>query len=109
MNNAHDTLAAIIGGPANQTDVLVLNAASELDRLREALSWNADQLAKRLTSFAKEVRNGGAPATAPTASSLVNDIAAQTAQLRTVEDNLIGMLHTLYGHDVLKQFRDAMA
>ena len=107
MKSAHDTLDAIIGHEKQQ-DVLVLNFAYEIDRLTEALAHDAETLAKRLASFAANVRTGSEPGTPPTAGSLVADIAAASARITQMQQTLSGTLYVTHGPDVLRAFRAAM-
>ena len=85
----------------------IMMAASEVDRVIERLTDDADRMAERFAKYATDIR-GGYFFGPPTGYSTIHDITTAAARLEMAIDKLHTLIHCVFDFTTLKAYRAAV-
>ena len=85
----------------------IMMAASEVDRVIERLTDDADRMAERFAKYATDIR-GGYFFGPPTGYSTIHDITTAAARLEMAIDKLHTLIHCVFDFTTLKDYRAAV-
>ena len=102
------TLVPSLAKDWTSSDIALISAASEVDRLTDRIVQDSRSMALKFEAFAREValRNEGWD---PTGYSTIRDIAVNSAKLEVEKKNLISLVRLILGRDAAKDFVSEVA
>ena len=102
------TLVPSLAKDWTSSDIALISAAIEVDRLTDRIVQDSRSMALKFEAFAREValRNEGWD---PTGYSTIRDISVNSAKLEVYKTNLISLIRLLRGRDAAKDFVSEVA